>query len=71
MVLASKPPLLLLDEPTSALDSENANAVELELQKQLDSGSIILMATHDRAQMHRMASVALTFCSGKTKMEQL
>ena len=71
MVLASKPPLLLLDEPTSALDSENTNAVELELQKQLDSGSIILMATHDGAQMHRMASVTLNFCSGKTKMEQL
>ncbi len=71
MVLASKPPLLLLDEPTSALDPENTNAVELELQKQLDGGSIILMATHDRAQMYRMASVTLTFCSGKTTMEKL
>ena len=71
MVLASRPPLLLLDEPTSALDAEHTNAVELELQKQVDGGSIILIATHDRAQIHRMASVALTFCSGKSTMEAL
>ncbi len=71
MVLASKPPLLLLDEPTSALDPENTKAVELELQKQLAGGSIILMATHDRAQMYRMASDSLTFCSGKSTMEKL
>ena len=71
MVLASNPPLLLLDEPTSALDPETTNLVELELKKRLDCGTIILMATHDRDQMSRMASTTLAFRDGRATEEKL
>ncbi len=45
--IVGKPKLLLADEPTGALDSESGRQV-MELFRQLhDSGSTILMITHD------------------------
>ena len=46
--IVGKPQLLLADEPTGALDSASGAAV-MELFQQLhDSGSTIIMITHDQ-----------------------
>ena len=47
--IVGKPKLLLADEPTGALDSASGAAV-MELFRQLhESGSTIIMITHDRS----------------------
>ena len=46
----SKPDLVLADEPTGNLDEENAaGAIELLLELTINSGSSILMVTHDHS----------------------
>ena len=46
----SKPDLVLADEPTGNLDEENAaSAIELLLELTINSGSSILMVTHDHS----------------------
>lgn len=54
LVLAGRPPLVLLDEPTAALDPESAAAVEHDL-----SGRTGLLVTHDAAFGERLAKDAL------------
>ncbi|WP_371372797.1 ABC transporter ATP-binding protein [Sporomusa aerivorans] len=47
--VANKPRLILADEPTASLDQANANkAMALLQQLAQESGSILLVATHDR-----------------------
>lgn len=47
IAIAKKAKVLLLDEPTSGLDPKAANEFSVILKKLRDSGSAILMATHD------------------------
>ncbi len=47
IAIAKKAKVLLLDEPTSGLDPKAANEFSALLKKMRDSGSAILMATHD------------------------
>ena len=47
IAIAKKARALLLDEPTSGLDPKAANEFSAQLRKMSDSGSAILMATHD------------------------
>ena len=55
--IVGKPKLLLADEPTGALDSASGAAV-MELFQQLhDSGSTIIMITHDRSIANHAAKV--------------
>ncbi|WCC79586.1 ATP-binding cassette domain-containing protein [Cutibacterium equinum] len=44
--LASQPAVLLADEPMASLDDDNRLAVEQLLQKYLDDGGTIIMASH-------------------------
>ena len=50
------PRVLLLDEPTSGLDPEAAVKVEGMLLERLQSGTAIMLVTHDAGQAERMAS---------------
>ena len=54
----SKPDLVLADEPTGNLDEENAaSAIELLLELTINSGSSILMVTHDHSLLSGFDSV--------------
>ena len=52
----ANPRVLLLDEPTSGLDPEAAAKVEEMLHERLQSGTAIMLVTHDAGQAERMAS---------------
>ena len=53
--LADEPKVLLLDEPTGALDVEAAALVEQDIQSQLHAGRIVILASHDRGLVGRLA----------------
>jgi len=53
--LVLEPVVLLLDEPTAALDDETKSAVERLLREFLGAGGGILIASHERAQVARLA----------------
>ncbi len=60
-VLASEPNILLLDEPFSALDSHLRFRLEQEVRQTLRQfGKTVLLVSHDRDEVYRMAdSIAL------------
>jgi iron(III) transport system ATP-binding protein len=53
--LASDPDILLLDEPFSNLDSDLRKAVVEHIQSLKAKGKTILLATHDTAEVERLA----------------
>lgn len=54
--ILSEPRLLLLDEPTTGLDGEGLDELERVLNEERDRGTIIALATHDRAWAKRLAN---------------
>jgi ABC-type iron transport system FetAB ATPase subunit len=59
------PRVLLLDEPTAALDETSKSAVEALLGAFLGDGGGILIATHERAQVERLAVRELRMAGGR------
>lgn len=57
--LADEPKVLLLDEPTGALDVARAALVEEAIRYQLLSGRVVLLVSHDPAQVERLAEARL------------
>lgn len=57
--LADEPRVLLLDEPTSALDATSAAMAEELIRFQLLAGRIVLLVSHDAAQIGRLAHARL------------
>jgi ABC-type multidrug transport system ATPase subunit len=53
--LADDPQVLLLDEPTSALDAATTALVEELIKFQLLAGKVIILVSHDGAQIERLA----------------
>jgi UDP-glucose/iron transport system ATP-binding protein len=53
--MADEPPVLLLDEPTSALDAEATALAEELIKFQLLAGRIVILVSHDAAQIERLA----------------
>ena len=57
--LADEPRVLLLDEPTSALDAQATALAEELIRFQILAGRIVLLVSHNPAQIVRLASTRL------------
>jgi ABC-type multidrug transport system ATPase subunit len=69
--LADEPPAILLDEPTSALDAQSAALVEELLKFQLLAGRRLVLVSHDRSLIERLASARLLLgASGASSQER-
>ena len=60
-----KPQVLLLDEPTASLDPAATQAVETLLEQISESGTKIIMTTHDLGQARRLADEVLFLHRGR------
>ncbi len=60
-----EPEVLFLDEPTAALDPAATRAIETLIQAVSDSGTKIIMTTHDLGQARRLAGDILFLCAGR------
>lgn len=59
--IADEPQVLLLDEPTSALDEEAANKLETMIEELKEKGTIVLIASHNAAQVERFGPKEILF----------
>lgn len=57
--LADDPKVLLLDEPTALLDPDTAALVDDHFQRRLKAGCIVLLISHNLAQIDRLAHMRL------------
>lgn len=62
---ALNPDVLFLDEPTASLDPAATKAVEELIQSIFESGTRIIMSTHDLGQAKRLADEVLFFHRGR------
>ncbi len=62
--LLDTPAVLLLDEPTAALDTAARDKVEGLLSRRLAAGATLVIATHDMAQVGRLAGTAYLLTDG-------
>lgn len=63
--LVVRPEVLFLDEPTSNLDGRSTREIEAILTHVRESGTRIVMATHDKGQAKRLASDVLFLHHGR------
>lgn len=64
--LLNEPELLLLDEPTASLDPDTADAIRTYLEQyQHRTGASILLASHNMAEVERMAADVIMMRRGK------
>jgi len=67
-ILVSAPRILLLDEPFSALDSHLRFSLEREVRKVIqDFGKTVIMVSHDRDEVYRMADSIAVINAGKVE----
>lgn len=57
--LLDEPKVLLFDEPAAALDPTSAALVEELIRFQILSGRVVVLVSHDRAQVNRLAHARL------------
>ncbi|MGH8066308.1 MAG: phosphate ABC transporter ATP-binding protein [Candidatus Entotheonellia bacterium] len=62
---ALKPQVLLLDEPTANLDPAATHTVEILLEQIYETGTKIIMTTHDLGQARRLADEVLFLHRGR------
>jgi ABC-type multidrug transport system ATPase subunit len=62
--LADEPRVMLLDEPTAALDVQSTALVEELIKFQLLSGRIVILVSHDAAQIARLSDQSLQLSPG-------
>ncbi|MDQ2633795.1 MAG: ATP-binding cassette domain-containing protein [Pseudomonadota bacterium] len=63
--LARQPEILLLDEPTASLDPAATRFVEDIIRAAADSGTKIIMASHDLGQVRRLAGDVVFLVRGR------
>jgi len=64
--LINRPEVLLLDEPTASLDPDSADFVRTWLERyRAESGSTILLASHNMAEVERLCSYVLMMRAGR------
>ena len=63
--LASQPDLLFLDEPTAHLDFESIRFIEAQIIAARESGTSIVMTSHNRTQADRLAENVIFMENGK------
>ena len=63
--LASQPDLLFLDEPTAHLDFESIGFVESQITAARETGTSIVMTSHNRAQAERLAEHIIFMENGR------
>lgn len=64
--LLNKPELLLMDEPTASLDPDTADSIRSYLEQyQRDTGASILLASHNMAEVERMAKDVIMMRKGQ------
>lgn len=59
--IADEPQVLLLDEPTSALDEDAAQKLETMIEELKEKGTILLIASHNAAQVERFGPKEILF----------
>lgn len=65
--LMGNPRLLLLDEPTNALDEEGQETICRILRDERDRGTTIIVVSHDREQLDRIADVQYVMSDGRIR----
>ena len=63
--LALEPEVLLLDEPTSSLDPASTLAIEQLLEQTRARGTKVVLVTHDRGQVQRLADEVIFMHRGR------
>lgn len=64
--LLNEPELLLMDEPTVSLDPDTADSIRSYLEQyQRDTGASILLASHNMAEVERMATDVIMMRKGQ------
>jgi cell division transport system ATP-binding protein len=63
--LVNRPDILLADEPTGNLDTDNSAEIMNLLERINQSGTTVLMATHDQAIVDRMQRRVIALSEGK------
>lgn len=67
--LINQPSIVLADEPTGNLDSERSEDIMKLLKEYADSGSSVMVATHDRHLIEKFPARVLTLKHGKNIMD--
>lgn len=65
--LMGNPRLLLLDEPTNALDEDGQETICRILRDERDRGTTIVVVSHDREQLDRIADVQYVMSDGRIR----
>ncbi|MBN1646909.1 MAG: ABC transporter ATP-binding protein [Spirochaetales bacterium] len=69
LAVAHKPPVLILDEPTAALDVESRTMLHEIIRDLRNSGTAVLLASHDMAEVEKLADRAIVLLNGKLVIE--
>lgn len=68
--LMDDPRLLLLDEPSNALDEEGQEAIHRVLIEERDRGTTIIVVSHDREELDRIADIQFVMSEGRIREVQ-
>ena len=65
LAIAHKPPILILDEPTAGLDVGSRVELHNIIKELQESGTTIILATHDMAEAEKISSRVAILLNGK------